>query len=95
MNGPSPNANKALWEKGDFTEIAAFMRESGDALVASLAVRPPLKALHLACCDCTTASPLAPLALLSAPSAPCRLREGVAPAAAERSAGGRTRGSLR
>jgi len=23
------NPNKALWEKGDFTEIAAFMRQSG------------------------------------------------------------------
>jgi len=23
------NANKALWEKGDFTQIAAAMRESG------------------------------------------------------------------
>ena len=22
------NTNKALWEKGDFTRIAAFMRES-------------------------------------------------------------------
>lgn len=61
MNGPSPNANKALWEKGDFTEIAAFMRESGDSLVASLAVRPPLKALDLGCGDGTTAVPLARL----------------------------------
>ena len=25
------NPNKALWEKGDFTQIAAFMRESGEA----------------------------------------------------------------
>ena len=25
------NPNKALWEKGDFTAIAAFMRESGEA----------------------------------------------------------------
>ena len=30
------NPNKALWEKGDFTRIAATMRESGDALVDSL-----------------------------------------------------------
>ena len=27
------NPNKALWEKGDFTRIAASMRESGEALV--------------------------------------------------------------
>ena len=32
------NPNKALWEKGDFSEIAAFMRESGEALVKSLRV---------------------------------------------------------
>ena len=25
------NPNQALWEKGDFTEIAALMRESGTA----------------------------------------------------------------
>ena len=30
------NPNKALWEKGDFTEIAAFMRQSGEAVVESL-----------------------------------------------------------
>ena len=36
------NQNKALWEKGDFTRIAASMRESGDALVQSLDVRPGL-----------------------------------------------------
>ena len=27
---PNPNPNKALWEKGDFTRIAASMRESGE-----------------------------------------------------------------
>ena len=27
------NLNKALWEKGDFTKIAALMRQSGEALV--------------------------------------------------------------
>ena len=31
------NPNKALWEKGDFTEIAAFMHESGEAVVKSIA----------------------------------------------------------
>ena len=29
------NANKALWEKGDFTRIASTMRESGTGLVAA------------------------------------------------------------
>jgi ubiquinone/menaquinone biosynthesis C-methylase UbiE len=53
------NPNKALWEKGDFTEIAALMRESGEALVKSLGITPPLKALDLGCGDGTTAMPLA------------------------------------
>src|SRR3954447_7029127 len=55
------NPNKALWEKGDFTEIAAFMRESGEAVVKSLEVRPPVRALDLGCGDGTTAMPLAML----------------------------------
>src|SRR5262245_38436626 len=55
------NPNKALWEKGDFTEIAALMRESGEALVKSLGVKPPLRALDLGCGDGTTALPLAQL----------------------------------
>jgi len=53
------NPNKALWEKGDFTEIAAFMRESGEAVVESIGVKPPLRALDLGCGDGTTAVPLA------------------------------------
>jgi ubiquinone/menaquinone biosynthesis C-methylase UbiE len=53
------NPNKALWEKGDFTEIAAFMRHSGEAVVQSLAVTPPLRVLDLGCGDGTTAVPLA------------------------------------
>ncbi len=53
------NPNKALWEKGDFTKIAAFMRESGEAVVKSMGIRPPLKALDLGCGDGTTAMPLA------------------------------------
>ena len=52
------NPNKALWEKGDFTEIAAFMRESGEALVKSIGITPP-RALDLGCGDGTTAMPLA------------------------------------
>ncbi len=55
------NPNKALWEKGDFTEIAAFMRQSGEALIQSLGILPPLKALDLGCGDGTTAIPLAQL----------------------------------
>jgi len=43
------NSNQALWEKGDFTAIAAFMRESGETVVESLGVRPPLRALDLGC----------------------------------------------
>jgi len=55
------NPNQALWEKGDFTEIAAFMRQSGEAVVKSLEVKPPLRALDLGCGDGTTAIPLAQL----------------------------------
>ena len=55
------NPNKALWEKGDFTEIAAFMRQSGEAVVKSLAITPPLRVLDLGCGDGTTAVPLARL----------------------------------
>ena len=47
------NPNKALWEKGDFTRIAASMRESGEALVEGLG----LKVLDLGCGDGTTALP--------------------------------------
>jgi ubiquinone/menaquinone biosynthesis C-methylase UbiE len=55
------NPNKALWEKGDFTEIAAFMRQSGEALVKSLGITAPLRVLDLGCGDGTTAIPLARL----------------------------------
>src|SRR5260221_12534130 len=53
------NPNKALWEKGDFTKIAAFMRQSGEAVVKSLGVKAPLRVLDLGCGDGTTAVPLA------------------------------------
>jgi len=53
------NPNKALWEKGDFTEIAVFMRQSGEALVKSLGITSPLRVLDLGCGDGTTAIPLA------------------------------------
>lgn len=55
------NPNKALWEKGDFTKIAALMRESGAAVVKSLGVTPTLRVLDLGCGDGTTALPLAQL----------------------------------
>jgi ubiquinone/menaquinone biosynthesis C-methylase UbiE len=55
----STNPNKALWEKGDFTQIAAFMRHSGEALVDSLSVTPEMRVLDLGCGDGTTALPLA------------------------------------
>ena len=56
-----PNPNKALWEKGDFTRLAAFMRDSGEDLVASLGITPGLDVLELGCGDGTTAVPEAQL----------------------------------
>jgi len=53
------NPNKALWEKGDFTRLAATMRESGDALIESIGVKPGMKVLDLGCGDGTTALPSA------------------------------------
>jgi SAM-dependent methyltransferase len=53
------NPNQMLWEKGDFTAIAALMRDAGEALVKSLDVKTPLRALDLGCGDGTTAVPLA------------------------------------
>jgi SAM-dependent methyltransferase len=59
---PQPaNANKALWEKGDFTRIAATMRASGEALVGTLGVTEGLDVLDLGCGDGTTAIPAAML----------------------------------
>src|SRR5213083_561680 len=55
------NPNKALWEKGDFTRIAATMRESGEALVQRLGITKGLKVLDLGCGDGTTALPAAKL----------------------------------
>ena len=53
------NPNKALWEKGVFTKIAAAMRECGEELVDSLGVKPGLDILDLGCGDGTTAVPAA------------------------------------
>ena len=55
------NANRELWEKGDFTRIASLMRQSGEGLVQSLEIAPPLRVLDLGCGDGTTAVPLAQL----------------------------------
>jgi SAM-dependent methyltransferase len=55
------NPNKALWEKGDFTRIAASMRESGEAVVKGIGVRKGQKVLDLGCGDGTTALPAAKL----------------------------------
>jgi SAM-dependent methyltransferase len=55
------NANKALWEKGDFTRIADTMRESGSAFVDGLGIKPGMKVLDLGCGDGTTALPAARL----------------------------------
>jgi SAM-dependent methyltransferase len=55
------NPNKALWEKGDFTRIAASMRESGEALVRGFGITRGMKVLDLGCGDGTTALPEARL----------------------------------
>ena len=55
----NPNPNKALWEKGDFTRIAATMRTSGESLVRRIGVSPGLDVLDLGCGDGTTAIPAA------------------------------------
>lgn len=53
------NPNKALWEKGDFTRIAAAMRDSGEALVDAIGISRGMKVLDLGCGDGTTALPAA------------------------------------
>lgn len=55
------NPNKALWEKGDFTRIAATMRKSGEALANQFNVSKGLKVLDVGCGDGTTAIPMAKL----------------------------------
>jgi SAM-dependent methyltransferase len=53
------NANKDLWEKGDFTRIADAMRRSGAELVDRIGVSEGEKVLDLGCGDGTTALPAA------------------------------------
>jgi SAM-dependent methyltransferase len=55
------NANKELWEQGDFTKIAESMRESGEALVKSLDITNGVEVLDLGSGDGTTALPAARL----------------------------------
>src|SRR4051794_9166053 len=55
------NANKALWEQGDFTKIAESMRDSGEALVKSLDITNGVDMLDLGSGDGTTALPAARL----------------------------------
>lgn len=55
------NPNQALWEKGDFTRIAATMRESGEALVNRIGVKRGMEVLDLGGGDGTTALPEAKL----------------------------------
>ena len=55
------NPNQALWEKGDFTRIAATMRESGTALVGQLGIEKGMRVLDVGSGDGTTALPEAAL----------------------------------
>lgn len=61
MSSTPVNPNRALWEKGDFTRLAATMRESGEALVQRIGITRGLKVLDLGCGDGTTAVPAAKL----------------------------------
>ncbi len=53
------NPNKALWEKGDFTRLAATMRDSGEELIDGIDVTEGMDVLDLGCGDGTTALPAA------------------------------------
>lgn len=60
-NAAAPNPNQMLWEKGDFTKIAEAMRDSGEALVRRVGIKPGERVLDLGCGDGTTALPAAAL----------------------------------
>lgn len=53
--------NTTVWEKGDFSRIAASMRDSGVSFVQRIGVTKGMKVLDLACGDGTTAVPAAKL----------------------------------
>lgn len=53
------NPNQALWERGDFTAVAAFIRKSGEDFVDTLNIDPSMKVLDLGSGDGTTALPIA------------------------------------
>ncbi len=53
------NPNKALWEKGDFTQIAETMRTSAETLIDDIGVSSGMKVLDLGCGDGNTAIPAA------------------------------------
>jgi SAM-dependent methyltransferase len=59
LDVPAVSPNRALWEKGDFTQIAETMRESGEQFVDTLGVAPGMAVLDLGCGDGTTALPAA------------------------------------
>ena len=59
MSAGSVSPNQALWEKGDFTRIAATMRDSGEALVQRIGITRGHQVLDLGCGDGTTALPAA------------------------------------
>jgi SAM-dependent methyltransferase len=61
MSTNTVNANKALWEKGDFTRIAESMRGSGEVLVRDLGIASGMRVLDVGCGDGTTAVPAAQL----------------------------------
>lgn len=61
MTTDTMNPNQALWEKGDFSRIAATMRETGATLVAELGITAGSRVLDLGCGDGTTALPAARL----------------------------------
>src|SRR5688500_3738251 len=53
------NPNKAMSEKGDFTQIDGTMRARGEAFVASRGMAEGIRLLDLGCGDGTTALPAA------------------------------------
>lgn len=59
MEQQTLSPNRALWEKGDFTRIAATMRESGAELVRELGLDSGMHVLDVGCGDGTTALPAA------------------------------------